>query len=55
MKVIFIYIYILDLVNKGIIKNKNLHTEEKLKTEYKISEYKYKDELYEELFELLKI
>lgn len=44
-----------ELVEKGIYNDDKLYMKEKITSDYKISEYMYKDDLYKELLELIKI
>jgi hypothetical protein len=44
-----------ECVEKGIYKDDKLYLKEKITSDYKISEYIYKDDLYKELLELIKI
>jgi hypothetical protein len=44
-----------ECVEKGIYSDDKLYMKEKITSDYKISEYMYKDDLYKELLELIKI
>jgi len=44
-----------DCVNRGILNDNKLYLKEKITSDYKVSEYIHKDDLYKELLELIKI
>jgi hypothetical protein len=44
-----------ECVDRGIYKDDKLYLKEKITSDYKVSDYVYKDDLYKELLELIKI
>ena len=50
-----VYINEIELIIKHITNDVNAYKKEDLKTKYKVSKYKYKDDLYKELLELADI